>query len=58
MYLSLNNTLGGAFCINGKLVAGQNQKAGEFGHMILVREERNVIAEKPGVQMPIAQPVH
>ena len=22
------------------------------------REERNVIAEKPGVQMPIAQPVH
>ena len=36
VYLSLNNTLGGAFCINGKLVAGQNQKAGEFGHMILV----------------------
>ena len=36
VYLSLNNTLGGAFSINGKLVTGQNQKAGEFGHIILV----------------------
>ena len=36
LYLSLNNTLGGAFCIDGKLILGENQKAGEFGHMILV----------------------
>ena len=36
IYLSLNNTLGGAFCIGGKLFQGENQKAGEFGHMILV----------------------
>ena len=36
LYLSLNNTLGGAFCIDGKLIQGENQKAGEFGHMILV----------------------
>lgn len=36
IYLSLNNTLGGAFCIDGKLYLGENQKAGEFGHMILV----------------------
>ena len=36
LYLSLNNTLGGAFCIDGKLIPGANQKAGEFGHMILV----------------------
>lgn len=36
IYLSLNNTLGGAFCINGKLFTGQNQRAGEFGHMILI----------------------
>lgn len=36
IYLSLNHTLGGAFCIDGQLVRGQNQKAGEFGHMILV----------------------
>ncbi len=32
----MNHTLGGAFCIDGQLVRGQNQKAGEFGHMILV----------------------
>ena len=36
LYLSLNHTLGGAFCIGGQLIRGQNQKAGEFGHMILV----------------------
>ena len=36
LYLSLNNTLGGAFCIDGKLILGENQKAGEFGHIILV----------------------
>ena len=36
IYLSLNHTLGGAFCIDGKLFRGQNQKAGEFGHMILI----------------------
>lgn len=36
IYLSLNNTLGGAICMNGTLFSGQNQKAGEFGHMILV----------------------
>ncbi len=36
LYLSLNHTLGGAFCIDGRLFRGQNQKAGEFGHIILV----------------------
>lgn len=36
VYLSLNNTLGGAICIDGKLFPGQNRKAGEFGHMLLV----------------------
>lgn len=29
IYLSLNHTLGGAFCIDGKIFPGQNQKAGE-----------------------------
>ncbi len=51
LYLSLNNTLGGAFCIDGKLIPGANQKAGEFGHMILVRAERNVIVENKVVRM-------
>lgn len=36
IYLSLNNTLGGAVCIDGTLFTGQNRRAGEFGHMILV----------------------
>lgn len=35
VYLSLNNTLGGAVCIDGNLLSGQNRKAGEFGHMLL-----------------------
>ena len=48
LYLSLNNTLGGAFCINGKLVAGQNQKAGEFGHMILVPGGKKCYCGKAG----------
>ncbi len=48
IYLSLNNTLGGAFCINGKLFQGQNQKAGEFGHMILVPEGRRCYCGKAG----------
>ena len=48
VYLSLNNTLGGAFCINGKLVAGQNQKAGEFGHMILVPGGKKCYCGKQG----------
>lgn len=36
VYLSLNNTLGGAVCMDGTLFTGQNRRAGEFGHMILV----------------------
>ena len=32
IYLSLNHTLGGAFCIDGKLFRGQNQKAGADYH--------------------------
>ena len=40
IYLSLNQTLGGAFCIRGNLFSGENQKAGEFGHMILVHQGR------------------
>ena len=48
IYLSLNNTLGGAFCIDGKLFSGQNQKAGEFGHMILVPGGRKSYCGKKG----------
>lgn len=48
IYLSLNNTLGGAFCIDGKLFQGENQKAGEFGHMILVQGGRKCYCGKKG----------
>lgn len=48
LYLSLNNTLGGAFCIEGKLIPGENQKAGEFGHMILVPGGKRCYCGKQG----------
>lgn len=48
IYLSLNNTLGGAFCIDGRLIQGDNQKAGEFGHMILVPEGKKCYCGKKG----------
>lgn len=48
IYLSLNHTFGGAFCIDGKLIRGQNQKAGEFGHMILVPGGRRCYCGKSG----------
>lgn len=35
IYLSLSNTVGGAILINGQVFYGDNQKSGEFGHMIL-----------------------
>ena len=48
IYLSLNQTLGGAFCIRGNLFSGENQKAGEFGHMILVPQGRKCYCGKSG----------
>lgn len=35
IYLSLNNTLGGAMQLRGSLFYGDKRQAGEFGHMIL-----------------------
>ena len=48
VYLSLSNTLGGAVCIDGELFTGQNRKAGEFGHMLLVPEGRECYCGKRG----------
>lgn len=48
LYLSLNNTLGGAFCIDGNLIQGENQKAGEFGHMFLVPGGKQCYCGKKG----------
>lgn len=48
VYLSLNNTLGGAVCIDGALFTGQNRRAGEFGHMILVPDGKKCYCGKYG----------
>ncbi|MDE7274707.1 MAG: ROK family transcriptional regulator [Lachnospiraceae bacterium] len=48
VYLSLNNTLGGAVCIDGRLFSGQNCKAGEFGHMILLPGGKQCYCGKEG----------
>lgn len=48
VYLSLNHTLGGAVCINGQLFTGQNRRAGEFGHMVLVPGGRPCYCGKEG----------
>lgn len=48
IYLSLSNTVGGAVFMNGSLFRGDNQKAGEFGHMILVPEGRPCYCGKKG----------
>ncbi len=48
IYLSLNNTLGGAICMNGQLITGQNRKAGEFGHMLLFPNGRECYCGKKG----------
>jgi len=37
VYLSLSNTVGGAIILGEKLYFGDSQRAGEFGHMTLVR---------------------
>lgn len=48
VYLSLNNTLGGAVSIRGKLFIGDNRKAGEVGHMILKPGGRQCYCGKKG----------
>ncbi len=48
VYLSLNNTLGGAVCMDGRLFRGQSRKAGEFGHMILFPGGKKCYCGKSG----------
>lgn len=36
VYLSLNNTVGGSILLDNRVCCGENQRAGEFGHMTLV----------------------
>lgn len=48
IYLSLNNTVGGAISYNGKLYEGDNFKSGEFGHMIVVPNGKRCYCGKFG----------
>ena len=36
VYLSVNNSVGGAFLVNGRIFEGDDQRASEFGHMTLI----------------------
>jgi predicted NBD/HSP70 family sugar kinase len=38
IYLSLSDSVGGAILLNNDLYLGENQRAGEFGHMTLIRD--------------------
>lgn len=40
VFLSLSNSVGGAIVENGNILEGDNQRSGEFGHMVLVPDGR------------------
>lgn len=48
IYLSLNDTVGGAIYQNGKIFLGDNFKSGEIGHMILVPNGKKCYCGKRG----------
>lgn len=47
-YFSLNNTVGGAFCVNGKIYMGENSRGGEIGHTILKKDGKMCCCGKKG----------
>lgn len=47
-YLSLSNSVGGAFFPNDSLYSGVNRRSGEFGHMCLVPKGRRCYCGKDG----------
>ncbi|MEE0419908.1 MAG: ROK family transcriptional regulator [Lachnospiraceae bacterium] len=48
IYLSLSNTVGGAVVSGHRIVSGDNQRCGEFGHMLLVPGGRPCYCGKKG----------
>ncbi len=48
LYLSLNDSIGGAVFLDGALYTGQNQRGGEFGHMCLERNGKTCYCGKKG----------
>lgn len=47
-YLSLNNTIGGAFSVDGQLYGGTNNKSSEIGHITLVPDGKKCYCGKMG----------
>ena len=48
VYISLNNSVGGAIIIDKKIYIGQNQRGGEFGHMTIVPNGRTCYCGQKG----------
>lgn len=48
IYLSLNDTVGGAIYINGEIFPGDCCKSGEFGHMVIVPNGKKCYCGKNG----------
>lgn len=48
VYLSLNESVGGAIMLNGRLWMGETFQAGELGHMILIPGGRRCYCGKQG----------
>lgn len=48
VYISLNETVGGAICRDGDICQGDNFKSGEIGHMILIPGGRKCYCGKRG----------
>ena len=48
VYLSLNDTVGGAIYFNGQNYTGQNFKSAELGHMVIVPDGRTCYCGKKG----------
>ena len=48
VYLSLSNSVGGAVFSRSEIVTGENQRGGEFGHMLLVPGGRQCYCGKKG----------
>ncbi|WP_094548573.1 ROK family transcriptional regulator [Petroclostridium xylanilyticum] len=48
VYLSLNNSVGGAIIIGKNIYTGENQRSGEFGHMTIVPDGRTCYCGQKG----------
>jgi len=48
VFLSINKGVGGAVIINGRIYGGNNRRAGEFGHMTIVKDGKECACGKLG----------